>query len=73
MNAPAPAAAEPGLQGNDRRLRLEEILKLLVADGYASATDAATLERARPTRIMHPLELIAAQRRSADAVAPPAS
>jgi hypothetical protein len=61
MGAPTAAASQPALQGNDARLRLDKILELLVADGHASATDAATLERARPTRIMHPLELIAAQ------------
>src|SRR6266496_398357 len=43
----------------DRRLRLEDILKLMVIDGLVGAADAEQLARSRTTRFDHPLELIA--------------
>jgi general secretion pathway protein E len=53
----------------DRRLRLEDILKLMLADGLVAAADAEALTRARPARYEHPLEFIADQRWKA--LAPP--
>src|SRR5450432_957285 len=52
--APARAAKPP-----DRRLRLEDILKLMVADGLVSAADAELLGRSRTQRFETVLELIA--------------
>jgi general secretion pathway protein E len=46
----------------DRRLRLEDILKLMVADGLVTAADADRLARSRTQRFDHPLELIADQK-----------
>ncbi|MFO1325101.1 MAG: GspE/PulE family protein [Burkholderiales bacterium] len=57
----APPAARPQKQP-DRRLRLEDILKLMVADGLVGATEADALSRTRTKQYEHPLELIAAQR-----------
>jgi general secretion pathway protein E len=73
-SAPAatPAArstSAPALHAQDRRLRLEDILKLMVADGLATATDADKLARHRGSRGDHPLELIANQKWKA--LAPP--
>jgi general secretion pathway protein E len=62
---PAPAAAAPegsaahSKRTQDRRLRLEDILKLMVADGVVSAADGDRLSRSRTQRFDHPLELIA--------------
>jgi general secretion pathway protein E len=54
--APAPArVARPP----DRRLRLEDILKLMVADGLVSGADAEQLARSRTQRFETTLELIA--------------
>ena len=50
-----PAAARP----QDRRLRLDDILKLMVADGLVAAAEAEKLARSRTQRYDHPLELIA--------------
>jgi general secretion pathway protein E len=62
----APAApAEPAARGGkaaDRRLRLEDILKLMVADGLVTAADADKLRRSRTHRFEHPLEMIADQK-----------
>src|SRR4029453_10272838 len=55
QSAPAPHA-------QDRRLRLEDILKLMVADGLVAAADAEKLSRSRSSRGDHPLEFIAAQK-----------
>jgi len=52
--APARPARPP-----DRRLRLEDILKLMVADGLVSAADAEQLSRSRTQRFETALELIA--------------
>ena len=67
--ANAPAAAPAGADGKprvarstDRRLRLEDILKLMVADGLIGAADADRLGRSRTQRFDHPLELIADQK-----------
>jgi general secretion pathway protein E len=47
----------------DRRLHLDDILKLLVADGLVAAAEADTLARdRRAQRYDHPLESIAAQK-----------
>jgi general secretion pathway protein E len=67
MPSPTQAAAArppsaPALHANDRRLRLEDILKLMVADGLVSAADADKLARHRGSRGDHPLEFIAAQK-----------
>jgi len=65
---PTRAAASPARAGNDaakrgpgRRLRLDEILTLLVADGLVPSFDAETLSRSRSVRADHPLEFIAQQ------------
>jgi general secretion pathway protein E len=68
INAPpAPAAATDGppvrpTRPADRRLRVEDILKLMVADGLVTAADADRLARSRTQRFDHPLELIADQK-----------
>src|SRR5512144_1183530 len=67
MPAPHPAAASarvsaPALGAQDRRLRLEDILRLMVADGLVGAADADKLARHRGSRGDHPLEFIANQR-----------
>ena len=57
-DAPVQSARQP-----DRRLRLDDILKLLVADGMVASADAETLTtKARTTRYEHPLEFIAEQK-----------
>ena len=68
VNAPA-AAAPAGAEGKpkaartaDRRLRVDDILKLMVADGLVAAADADRLARSRTQRFDHPLELIADQK-----------
>jgi general secretion pathway protein E len=59
-NAPA-APAKPASGGAlpDRRLRLDDILKLMVADGLILPADAERVARSRTQRFEHPLELIA--------------
>ncbi|HEX6945421.1 MAG TPA: ATPase, T2SS/T4P/T4SS family [Casimicrobiaceae bacterium] len=60
--ASAPRAhAVPGREnaGGDQRLRLDDILKLMVADGLVAPADAEVVARARTQRFEHPLELIA--------------
>ena len=52
-----PAAAKTGLA--DRRLRLDDILKLMVAEGLVPANDAEVLAKSRTHRFEHPLEAIA--------------
>src|SRR5882672_6161515 len=68
-NAPVatpPAAVEGGphrhVRTTDRRLRVEDILKLMVADALVTAVDADRLARSRTHRFDHPLELIADQK-----------
>jgi general secretion pathway protein E len=58
----APAEAANLARTADRRLRLEDILKLMVADGLVTAADAERLSRSRTQRFDHPLELIADQK-----------
>jgi general secretion pathway protein E len=55
---PAAAPARPA-RPPDRRLRIEDILKLMVADGLVSAADAEQLSRSRTQRFETALELIA--------------
>jgi general secretion pathway protein E len=68
-SAPPPAGASPPvddatgeLRAADRRLHLDDILKLLVADGLVAAVDAEKLRQNRAARFDHPLELVALQR-----------
>jgi general secretion pathway protein E len=56
-DAPKTAAAAA-----DRRLRLDDILKLMVADGLIAQSDAEQIARSRTLRFEHPLELIAEQK-----------
>jgi general secretion pathway protein E len=63
----APSAAAPGALPRstptpDRRLRIEDVLKLMVADGLVSAAAAEKLARSRTMRFDHPLEAIADQK-----------
>src|SRR3989442_7166211 len=60
--APADAAAARTARTQDRRLRLEDILKLMVAEGLVTAADADRLARSRTHRFEHPLEMIADQK-----------
>src|SRR5947209_8813810 len=55
---PLPAARTAA---TDRRLRLDDILKLMVADGLLPAAEAEKLSRARVHRFEHPLEFLADQ------------
>ena len=59
---PVPASSSPSGEGADRRLRLEDILKLMVSEGLVSAAEADRVARSRTQRFEHPLELIADQR-----------
>jgi general secretion pathway protein E len=45
----------------DRRLRLDDVLKLMVADGLVPAAEADKLSRVHSHRFEHPLELIESQ------------
>jgi len=56
---PATPGRPKGAPPTDRRLRLDDILKLLVADGLVSAADADALGKARTQRFEHPLEAVA--------------
>ncbi|MEP7182758.1 MAG: GspE/PulE family protein [Betaproteobacteria bacterium] len=64
MATPVSAAphAPPAPRPQDRRLRLDDILKLMVAEGLVGAADAEKVARARSGRHEHPLEFIAEQR-----------
>ena len=46
----------------DLKLRLDDILKLMVADGLVAQADAAEIARSRTQRFEHPLELVADRR-----------
>jgi len=46
----------------DRRLRLDDILKLMVADGLILPADGERIARSRTQRFEHPLELIAEEK-----------
>src|SRR5215831_10065020 len=64
-SAPAAAPAAPArtvTSPSDKRLRLDDILKLMVAEGLVAAADAEKLSRSRTTRFDHPLEMIADQK-----------
>ena len=68
-NAPVatpPAAGEGGShrhpRATDRRLRVEDILKLMVAEGLVTAVDADQLARSRTHRLDRPMEMIADQK-----------
>ncbi len=61
IKAGASASRDPST-GGDRRLRLEDILKLMVADGLIPVTEAEKLARVRTRQFDHPLELVAAQK-----------
>ncbi|HWC46757.1 MAG TPA: ATPase, T2SS/T4P/T4SS family, partial [Casimicrobiaceae bacterium] len=58
---PGARSAKPAAAA-DRRLRLDEILTLMLADGLIAQADADRLASARTQRFEHPLELIADQR-----------
>jgi general secretion pathway protein E len=66
MSSPVPVKSAPGgprdAANADRRLRLEDILKLMVMDGLVAVADADRVARSRTQRFEHPLELIADQR-----------
>jgi general secretion pathway protein E len=61
MKTPPPAGSgsSGALKPQDRRLRLDDILKLMVADGLVPAAEAEALARTRTHRFDHPLEAIA--------------
>src|ERR1700682_1728137 len=60
--AAAPGALPRSTPTPDRRLRIEDILKLMGADGLVSAAAAEKLARSRTMRFDHPLEAIADQK-----------
>src|SRR5438552_1015827 len=59
---PSAPAASPRGWSSDRRLRLDDILKLMVLDGLIARADADKLARSRTLRFEHPLEAIADQK-----------
>jgi general secretion pathway protein E len=59
---PPPSAASPRAATSDRRLRLDDVLKLMVADSLIAGADADKLARSRTLRFEHPLEAIADQK-----------
>src|SRR5215471_13739871 len=59
LNASASAAGDASLRKPGRRLRLEEILTPLQADGLVPAAEAEALLRSPSKRMDHPLEIIA--------------
>jgi general secretion pathway protein E len=63
-SATGPTAATHGPRAMvaDRRLRLDDILKLMVADGLIAPADAERIAASRTQRFEHPLELIADQK-----------
>src|SRR5512144_1324845 len=60
----APSSSAHDGRRQDRRLRLDEILNLMVTDGLIAADDADKFAKLRSgaTRVEHPLELIAEQK-----------
>src|SRR5678815_4308644 len=60
----APGSTAPGARAAsaDVRLRLDDILKLMVADGLILPADGERIARSRTQRFEHPLELIAEQK-----------
>ncbi len=61
MTGPRPGAARDPSAGEDRRLRLDDVLKLMVADGLVARADADRVARTRTRQYDHPLALVAAQ------------
>ena len=60
---PAPGVAPPAsIRQPDRRLRLDDIVKLMVADGLILPADGERIARSRTQRFEHPLELVAEQK-----------
>jgi general secretion pathway protein E len=59
VSPPSAASALPRANVVDRRLRLDDILKLMVADGLVTRAAADELARSRTLRFDHPLEAIA--------------
>ena len=59
LNGPSTASGDATLRKSGRRLRLEEILTLLQADGIVPAAEAEALLRSPSKRMDHPLEIIA--------------
>src|SRR5437762_5818794 len=59
---PPTPAASARTSTPDRRLRLDDVLKLMVADGLIAGPDADKLARSRTLRFEHPLEAIADQK-----------
>jgi general secretion pathway protein E len=55
----AATAPSAGNKAQDRRLRLDDILKLMLADGLVPSPDAELLARSRTHRFEHPLEAVA--------------
>ena len=60
--SPAARATAKSTPAADRRLRLDELLDLMVADGLVGAADAEKLARSRTQRFDHPLDAIANER-----------
>src|SRR5262249_47748913 len=56
---PPTSASDAAARVSVRRLRLDEILTLMMADGLIGAYDAETLLRSPTRRLEHPLEVIA--------------
>jgi general secretion pathway protein E len=64
----SPSAAAPGRPAGasarrpDQRLRLDDVLKLMVGEGLVAAAEAEKLARSRSSRVEHPLEMIGEQK-----------
>ena len=61
MTGPRPGVPREPSTGEDRRIRLDDILKLMVADGLVGRADAERVARVRTRQYDHPLALVAAQ------------
>jgi general secretion pathway protein E len=61
MTGSRPGAFRDPASGDDRRLRLDDILKLMAADGLVPRAEAERLARTRTRQYDHPLGLVAAQ------------
>jgi general secretion pathway protein E len=57
-----PSPTGTATRRQDRHLRLDEILNLMVGDGLVAPVDAEKVAKTRSTRVEHPLELIAEQK-----------
>jgi len=69
MTQAPPAAAAQRAAPADQKLKLDDILKLMLADGLVAPPEAEALKRSRTLRFEHPLEAIA-DRKWKSAVAP---